>query len=293
MKSLRITSCTALLTALVGLVGPTVVSAAPSAGTPTPAGFWLAASDGGVFAYGTQFYGSAGAVPLVQPVVGIAEVPRTQTGTSSSCCLGYWLVASDGGIFTYGSAQFYGSLGNRTLSDKIVAMAATPSGNGYWLLGRDGTVYPFGDADHAPSTHDAVPGPYVAIASTPSGNGYWLITDPGAVIPVGDARHFTVSGGAISNGKAIVGVAVHGLGTGLWIAGSDGSTVSLGDAPVLAPAAKKTSAPVVGIGSDLGDGYWLALANGVVQNYGDAPPIGPQKPQALNKPAVGISTIFR
>ena len=42
---------------------------------------------------------------------------------------GYWLVASDGGLFSYGDARFYGSTGNRTLNEPVVAMASTWSFN--------------------------------------------------------------------------------------------------------------------------------------------------------------------
>ena len=64
-------------------------------------GYWLVASDGGVFSYGNaQFYGSTGSLRLNAPVVGMAATPDGG---------GYWLVASDGGIFSYGDAQFYGS----------------------------------------------------------------------------------------------------------------------------------------------------------------------------------------
>ena len=59
--------------------------------TPTAdgGGYWLVASDGGVFAYGdARFYGSAGSLVLNKPIVGIAS---TIDGG------GYWLVASDGG----------------------------------------------------------------------------------------------------------------------------------------------------------------------------------------------------
>src|SRR3712207_7687696 len=55
-------------------------------GTPTADGYWLAAADGGVFAYGDAgFYGSAGAMRLNQPVVGIAATPdRKSTRLNSS-----------------------------------------------------------------------------------------------------------------------------------------------------------------------------------------------------------------
>jgi hypothetical protein len=80
-------------------------------------GYWLVASDGGLFAYGQAgFYGSAGNITLNRPVVGMAA-----TGDDR----GYWLVASDGGIFAYGDAGFYGSTGNITLNRPVVGMAAT------------------------------------------------------------------------------------------------------------------------------------------------------------------------
>src|SRR5438552_1807114 len=57
-------------------------------------GYWLLASDGGIFSYGNaRFYGSTGAMHLNQPVVGISPTPSGR---------GYWLVASDGGVFSFG-----------------------------------------------------------------------------------------------------------------------------------------------------------------------------------------------
>ena len=66
------------------------------ASTPSGNGYWLVASDGGIFAFGdAQFFGSTGSIHLNQPIVGMASTP---TGS------GYWLVASDGGMFTFGDA---------------------------------------------------------------------------------------------------------------------------------------------------------------------------------------------
>ena len=59
-------------------------------------GYWLVASDGGVFAFHAPFYGSTGAIHLNQPIVGIAA-----TGDAR----GYRFVASDGGVFNFGDAQ--------------------------------------------------------------------------------------------------------------------------------------------------------------------------------------------
>ena len=71
--------------------------------TPDGGGYWLVASDGGIFSYGDAgFFGSRGGQPLNSPIVGMAA---TADGK------GYWLVAADGGIFNYGDAGFYGSAG--------------------------------------------------------------------------------------------------------------------------------------------------------------------------------------
>src|SRR5947209_7719725 len=46
------------------------------AATPSGQGYWIVASDGGIFSYGDAgFFGSAGAVRLNAPVVGMAATP--------------------------------------------------------------------------------------------------------------------------------------------------------------------------------------------------------------------------
>ena len=70
---------------------------------PDGRGYWLVASDGGIFSFGDAgFHGSAGSIHLNRPIVGMAATPSGN---------GYWLVASDGGIFSYGDANFSGSMG--------------------------------------------------------------------------------------------------------------------------------------------------------------------------------------
>ena len=82
-----------------------VVGMAPM---PDGGGYWLVASDGGIFSYGdASFFGSRGGQPLNKPIVGMAATPDGG---------GYWLVASDGGIFSYGDAVFQGSTGGITLN---------------------------------------------------------------------------------------------------------------------------------------------------------------------------------
>src|ERR1035437_6572405 len=46
------------------------------AATPDGKGYWLVASDGGIFSFGdAQFYGSTGSLSLNKPVVGMAATP--------------------------------------------------------------------------------------------------------------------------------------------------------------------------------------------------------------------------
>ncbi len=102
--------------------------------TADGAGYWLVASDGGIFSYGdAQFYGSTGSIKLNKPIVGMAATPDGK---------GYWLVASDGGIFNYGDAQFYGSAGSIALNKPVVGMTA-PVAGGYYLVATDGGIFSF------------------------------------------------------------------------------------------------------------------------------------------------------
>jgi hypothetical protein len=86
--------------------------------TPSGIGYWLVASDGGIFAFGdARFFGSTGAIKLNQPIVGMGHSPSGN---------GYYLVAQDGGIFSFGDAGFYGSTGNIKLNKPINGMGALP-----------------------------------------------------------------------------------------------------------------------------------------------------------------------
>jgi hypothetical protein len=98
-------------------------------------GYWLAASDGGVFAFGTaQFYGSMAGKHLNSPITGIVATADDR---------GYWLVAKDGGVFAFGDAGFSGSMGGKTLAAPIVGAASANSG-GSGTTGPQGPTGPPG-----------------------------------------------------------------------------------------------------------------------------------------------------
>ena len=101
--------------------------------TPDGGGYWLVASDGGIFAYGNAaFHGSAGNIALNRPIVGMTATPDGG---------GYWLVASDGGIFSYGNAAFFGSGAGHLGANRVArAMQRSPSGQGYTILAVAGGV---------------------------------------------------------------------------------------------------------------------------------------------------------
>jgi hypothetical protein len=156
-------------------------SAVGIASTPHGQGYWLAAADGGLFAFGDAgFYGSMGGRPLAQKVVGIASTPDGQ---------GYWEVAADGGLFAFGDAGFYGSMGGTTLFRPVVSMASTPDGRGYWEVASDGGIFAFGDASFRGSTGGhALVAPIVSMTA-PSSTGYWLAASDGGIFSFGLPFH--------------------------------------------------------------------------------------------------------
>ena len=208
-----------------------------AAATPDGRGYWLVASNGGVFCFGdATFHGSPGGLRLNSPIVGIAPTPDGG---------GYWLVAADGGIFNYGDARFFGSMGGRHLNKRIVGIAATPDGGGYWLVATDGGIFAFGDAPFLGSRGpDHLNKPIVGMAATPDGDGYWLVASDGGIFAYGDAS-FHGSTGSRKLPSPIVGIAVTPDGKGYWLVEKNGTLFSFGNAPDRGSATAKAAAKVV------------------------------------------------
>jgi len=220
---------------------------------PTGHGYWMDATDGGVFAFGpgAGYYGSMGGHPLAKPVVGMAA---TVTGK------GYWLVASDGGIFSFGAARFYGSVPgivpHITLRAPIVGMAAMPTGHGYWLVASDGGIFSFGGiGTHFYGSTGAMTlkSPIVGMTPWPTGEGYWLLA--------GDGGLFTF------RAKGVTTTRFYG---------------SLGE--------QTLKYPIVGMTSLYnGSGYWMTSTNGAVTNFKTAVPWG-STPTNIAAPIIGMAT---
>jgi SpoIID/LytB domain protein len=235
-------------------------------------GYWVDAADGGVFSFGNaNFYGSAGAIKLNRPVVGMAATPDSA---------GYWEVATDGGIFSYGDAHFWGSTGSLVLNKPVVGMAATPDGGGYWLVASDGGIFSFGDAHFWGSTGSlTLNKPIVGMVPTHDGGGYWLVASDGGVFAFGDAT-FHGSLGSTPPASPIVAVAPTPDGGGYWMLEAKGVVHAFGDAPTEAPGA---DSPAVGqaksamtsmISSTDGQGYTMVDSSGQAFSFGDAPYFG-------------------
>ena len=246
-------------------------------------GYWLVASDGGVFAFGQAgFHGSTGNIALNRPVVGMATTPDDR---------GYWLVASDGGIFAFGDARFHGSTGNIALNRPVVGMAATPDGGGYWLVASDGGIFAFGDARFYGSTGNiTLNRPVVGMAATADGKGYWLVASDGGIFAYGDAR-FYGSTGNITLNQPVVGMAATADGKGYWLVASDGGLFAYGDARFYGSTGNITlNKPVVGMARSLsGRGYWLVASDGGIFAYGDARFYGSTGNITLTEPVVGMA----
>jgi hypothetical protein len=82
---------------------------------PAGDGYYMDASDGGIFAFDAPFKGSLGGVKLNKPVVGMVRYGD-----------GYLMVGADGGIFNFSTLPFSGSLGGKPPAAPVVAVAALP-----------------------------------------------------------------------------------------------------------------------------------------------------------------------
>jgi hypothetical protein len=153
-----------------------IVGMVPAA---TGGGYFLVASDGGVFAFNATF---AGSCYSIGGCVGSAvSVIPDASGN------GYWLVTSTGNVYAFGDATYLGAPGPE--STPITSAVATPDRGGYWIMDGAGQVFAYGDATGlgglAPGSTEGL-NPAMAIFAD-SSQGYWISTAQGAVSNFGDA----------------------------------------------------------------------------------------------------------
>ncbi len=248
-----------------------------TAAIPRP-GYYEVATDGGLFAFGTPFFGSMGGQPLNEPIVGMAVTPDGG---------GYWEVATDGGIFSFGDAQFYGSMGGQPLNKPIVGMASTPDGRGYWEVATDGGIFSFGDAQFYGSMGgQPLNKPIVGMASTPDGAGYFEVAGDGGIFAFGDAVFRGSMGGHPLN-KPINGIAVS-AGGGYYEVASDGGLFAFAVPFDGSMGGQPLNQPVVGMALAPGGGYFEVATDGGIFAFGGAIFRGSMGGHPLNKPIVGI-----
>ena len=163
--------------ALLGTNAP-IVGMVPTASGD---GYRMAASDGGVFAFGdARFEGSCPGIGGCRGAA-VSVVPDA-TGN------GYWVVTNSGAVYTFGDAVNDGQPG--TQSSSITSAAATPDGDGSWILDAAGQVFPFGNAASPGGMPPGSAGgfnPASAVFATSDGAGYLVVTAAGKVSCFGDA----------------------------------------------------------------------------------------------------------
>jgi len=271
----------------VGTVDVTVVT--PGGTSPTGladrftyqgSGYWMAGSDGSLFAFGrAPFDGSLPSLGVHVDNI-VAVVPTADSK-------GYWMIGSDGGVFAFGDAGFVGSLPALGLHvQDVVGAVPTEDGRGYWMIGSDGGVFGFGDAGFAGSlpglgihVHDVV-----AVVPTPTSKGYWMIGSDGGVFAFGDAGFVGSLPGLGVRVQDVVGAVPTSSDDGYWMIGSDGGVFAFGDAGFAGslPGLGLHVRDVVGVVSTHDNkGYWMVGNDGGVFAFGDAGFVG-------SLPALGI-----
>ena len=80
------------------------------------------------------------------------------------------------------------------LNQPIVGMAATPDGDGYWLVAADGGIFTFGNATFSDRRRAAPQPAHRGHGGHPDGGGYWLVAADGGIFTFGDAQFFGSTG---------------------------------------------------------------------------------------------------
>lgn len=238
----------------LGTVGLTALTSGASgaaglrAQTANGSGYWLAGSDGGVFAFGTaQFYGSLAGKPLAAPITGIVATSDDH---------GYWLTGRDGAIYPFGDATAQGSMAGTPLAAAVVGVAAThPPGTG-GTTGPRGPAGPVGFPNFAYifniGAQTVIVGGSVAFDSRTAVAGF-THTDGTAAITVTSSGVYRIDTFvSTSQGSSRTAVFVNGAAVGGSSYGS-GTQTDVNGIGILAAAAGQQNNGRVVIGLFAGD----------------------------------------
>jgi hypothetical protein len=247
-------------------------------------GYWISASDGGVFTYNTPFLGS-GVGHGSAPFVGIAATPGGQH---------YSLAQNTGSAVTTGSSYSdCAGLSGATLNQPVVGIAAAPGGNGCWMAASDGGVFSFGS--NAPFFGSAgslhLVKPVVGIAATPNNNGYDMVASDGGIFTYGPGAQFYGSMGGKPLNQPIVGIAVDPVTGGYWEVAKDGGIFAFNAPYFGSMGGKPLNAPIVGMAAAPGgNGYYLVASDGGIFTFGPGAVFqGSAGSIHLAKPIVGMA----
>ena len=243
-------------------------------------GYWLAASDGGIFSFGVPFAGAASGQP--QAVGAFAASPGG---------IGYQLASGSGSVFAYGAhPACTGSIAEP--NRPMVGMAVVPGGNGCWIVAADGGIFSFGPGAAFYGSTGAIRlnQPVVGMTPTPNGDGYYLVAADGGTFAFGPGAAFQGSMGGQRLNQPIVGMAVDPSTGGYWLVAADGGIFSFG-APFLGSlGAVHLNRPIVGMAAAPdGNGYYLVASDGGVFAFGSATFQGSTGSLVLNRPIIGMA----
>ena len=225
-------------------------------------GYWMVATDGAVYSFGT-------ARPLGNAPVGAASAVDLEPTRSGQ---GYWIVDETGQVYAFGNAAWHGNVTRAHLmtGERITSLSATASGGGYWIFTTRGRVLAFGDAPFLGDVHDRpLNGHVLDSVPTPSGAGYYLVASDGGIFAFGDARFAGSMGGQRLNAP-VQSLVPDPDGAGYWLVASDGGIFAFAAGFHGSMGGRTLNRPVTGMVA-YGAGYLMVAEDGGIFAFSDLP----------------------
>ncbi len=254
-------------------------------GVTTRSGYWMAGSDGKVFAFGDAVHAGDMAKSLPSGVEAVDLEPNPAGS-------GYWMVDGRGTVAAFGSAGYSGSLARSTLTpgESVVSLSATPTGRGYWIFTSKGRVSAFGDAAHLGDlAGQRLNGPVLDSITTPSGRGYYMVASDGGIFSFGDARFYGSMGGVRLN-QPVQSLVPDPDGAGYWLVAADGGVFAFEADFRGSMGATRLNKPVTGM-VPFGNGYLMVGEDGGIFNFSDKPFHGSLGDKPPAKPIVSVAAL--